>query len=728
MTRAYAYSRRPRALRRAAPAGECRGAACAACPGPRVEPLEERIALAVFTVTNTADAGPGSFRQAVRDANVGIGRADTIVFDAGVFSTPREIVVNGYPEQFGATSGPLTVVGPGSHLLTIRPGNLANPVNAKALDSFAPVLNLSGMTVTGGAANSNGGGIYLAANSNVTLDDMVFVNNVANTGGAIALANNATLTMRNCTVANNRAARGGGIYFFDGGSLVMENCTVSGNTATGASQYDASGGGIYFFGAARPAPLPPGFVDRTLLVRDSTFNNNSAFGGGGAVALDWLAGAFLLRNSTLSGNTAGSSGGGIYNVAINQPALVAVENSTITGNSAGQAAPLPNAKGGGGIAKTGAYPGAVHVTSSVVSGNTNAASPDILSAPESPVTVRYSAVGSPAGFTPGAATGSNLPYGTNPLLGPLADNGGRTRTHAPLPGSPLVNAFPAAPVPADLPFDQRGPGHPRVAGGAVDIGSVERPAEPPRVTAVFVRSPAWTADFTNGLHSRGLGDATHGYAVPGGAAQLTTVPWSGASQVSVRFSGPVTALGNHLVVTGVNVPSYAATLSGYNTATNTATWNLTPAPRNDRLALDLDGGAAGVAGAGIALDGEWADGARAFPSGDGAAGGDFRFAINVLPGDVDRANNRVNANDMGFVRSRQNRNSTEVPPAGVQPYTPFADINGDGRINAVDVGTVRARQNDVLPPLPPVPLASPAPLFGDRPLRLEEDAGSILVG
>src|SRR6476619_6710392 len=106
----------------------------------RAELLEGRTLLSTFTVSNTNDTGAGSFRQAIRDANAGGARADTIVFDPAYFSTPREILVQNYPEQFGSVSGPLTIIGPGSSLLTIRPGNIANPVNARALDSFAPEL------------------------------------------------------------------------------------------------------------------------------------------------------------------------------------------------------------------------------------------------------------------------------------------------------------------------------------------------------------------------------------------------------------------------------------------------------------------------------------------------------------------------------------------------------------------------------------------------------------
>jgi hypothetical protein len=36
------------------------------------------------------------------------------------------------------------------------------------------------------------------------------------------------------------------------------------------------------------------------------------------------------------------------------------------------------------------------------------------------------------------------------------------------------------------------------------------------------------------------------------------------------------------------------------------------------------------------LDGEWANGADAYPSGNGAAGGTLNFRINVLAGDATR--------------------------------------------------------------------------------------------
>ena len=61
---------------------------------------------------------------------------------------------------------------------------------------------------------------------------------------------------------------------------------------------------------------------------------------------------------------------------------------------------------------------------------------------------------------------------TEPLLGPLQDNGGPTFTHALLPGSPAINAGDPNFTPPPF-FDQRGPGFDRVANGRIDKGSFE---------------------------------------------------------------------------------------------------------------------------------------------------------------------------------------------------------------------------------------------------------------
>jgi hypothetical protein len=152
----------------------------------------------------------------------------------------------------------------------------------------------------------------------------------------------------------------------------------------------------------------------------------------------------------------------------------------------------------------------------------------------------------------------------------------------------------------------------------------------------------------------------------------------------------------------VNVPDYPVTGFTYNPATKTATWTLGRPLLRDRVTLTLDADATDPAGGVTArdgvtrLDGEWADGAHAFPSGDGSPGGDFTVGLNVLPGDVTR-DGKVNAYDVLQVRARQHVPTPSDPRARARTgYTVFHDLDGDGRINAADVALVRRRQAGAL--------------------------------
>ena len=94
------------------------------------------------------------------------------------------------------------------------------------------------------------------------------------------------------------------------------------------------------------------------------------------------------------------------------------------------------------------------------------------------------------------ATGDQI--NTDPMLGPLQDNGGPTFTHALLPGSPAIDAGdPSFTPPPD--FDQRGPGYPRVGNERIDIGSfeVQPPAAPTNLTATATACQEITLHWTD---------------------------------------------------------------------------------------------------------------------------------------------------------------------------------------------------------------------------------------
>jgi hypothetical protein len=180
---------------------------------------------------------------------------------------------------------------------------------------------------------------------------------------------------------------------------------------------------------------------------NSTISGNSAGTSGGGIGGGGNADLSIV-NSTVSGNSAGTSGGGIYN---NLSLYVTL--STITGNSA---------PSGGGIYNV----GSVEVSNTIL--NAGMSGENIFNEGGTVTSLGYNLSSDDGG---GYLTGPGDQINTDPLLGPLQDNGGPTLTHGLLPGSPAIDA--GDPNFTPPPFnDQRG--CPRVINGRVDIGSFER--------------------------------------------------------------------------------------------------------------------------------------------------------------------------------------------------------------------------------------------------------------
>jgi len=171
--------------------------------------------------------------------------------------------------------------------------------------------------------------------------------------------------------------------------------------------------------------------------------------------------------------------------------------------------------------------------------------------------------------------------------------------------------------------------------GEVEDHEVWIAGDAPQVVGVFVRGTAWPTAFLNHLQATGQGNDALGYFIPvGSAAQLDPLPWSNLDQVSIVFSEPVNVTMADLHIYGVNVPSYSFAAHGY-ILPNTAVWRFRTPIGADKLLIDLSDSVTDAAGS--ALDGEWTDTVSSYPSGDGSAGGNFRFLLNVLPGDADNS-------------------------------------------------------------------------------------------
>jgi hypothetical protein len=249
-------------------------------------------------------------------------------------------------------------------------------------------------------------------------------------------------------------------------TVIMSGSTVTDNTVygtpgvglSGAYTYTSAigGGGVYVMTIPRSS-----IVQSTIT--NSTISNNRALcegdcgdytvGGGGAVG-SWSPKPFTIANTTLSGNTSDVRGGGLY---LRHLGAVALVNTTITNNTA------PEGSGIADAAAKAAY--AFAIESSIVAGNhvpDGATSEEIVTVHD--ITGSHDLIASANVALPGDTLGGD------PLLAPLADNGGPTQTHALLPGSPAIDTGSNI---ANLETDQRGGDYVRVSGTAADIGAFE---------------------------------------------------------------------------------------------------------------------------------------------------------------------------------------------------------------------------------------------------------------
>ena len=142
--------------------------------------------------------------------------------------------------------------------------------------------------------------------------------------------------------------------------------------------------------------------------------------------------------------------------------MLTVTNSTISGNSA--------TGYGGGIFNTGLQRAARRWTTRQIRSSTRAVRAKTFTIYTGTVTSLGYNVSSDNGG--GYLTGAGDQINTDPLLGPLQDNGGPTYTHALLPGSPAIDAGDPNFTPPPF-FDQRGPGFDRLVNGRIDVGSFE---------------------------------------------------------------------------------------------------------------------------------------------------------------------------------------------------------------------------------------------------------------
>lgn len=439
-------------------------------------------AAATLTVTNVNDEGAGSLRQVLADAvdgdTIDFSVSGTIMLTSGqqltvdksvsiTVPSDQDLTVDGLDKTrvFYIEKGKtVTISG-----LTISHGYALNnagggvynagtlTLNDSTLSDNSAMLGGGGvftegdLTITGSTLSGNttgvteddyhGGGAVAFVFSNetygvsvhpkLTVDSSLLTGNVAPSGGGILISVDAgtgvdqeawaTVTVKNSTLSDNVATAGymslggamtisvGGDTIVSSAEVTVENCTLSNNSAT--SDYYAMGGGIAIL-----APSVPFYG--ILFLKNSTFSGNSAFatnegdgvGFGGAMYLyggtyegnenTYYSCQVFLDNCTLNGNhdTYGVSG------ILNDGGKVELKNTILANDPSG--ANLDNEGlfgSGGGI---------------IISHGYNLSSDN------------------DADFL----TEDSDQINTDPMLSPLADNGGPTLTHALLAGSPAIDA------------------------------------------------------------------------------------------------------------------------------------------------------------------------------------------------------------------------------------------------------------------------------------------------
>ena len=348
-----------------------------------------------------------------------------------------------------------------------------------------------------------------------------------NTHRCLNVSAGANIVLRNLTITQGRttaeSAIGAGILVADGGRCELQNCTLTDNHNTGQFSVGGAAGG-----------------SGVIWATNSTFSGNSSNGRGGAIYVN--GGQFRASFCTITSNTVTRSdglGGGIR--AVNNSDLLLYGN--------------------------------------IIAGNTAAGDADI-STTQPNHSDGYCIIGQHTSLLELTPTDISS---SNPMLAPLASNGGPTMTHLPLPGSPAIDRFPSDVF--SIVGDQRGASRPADgdANGTTlsDIGAVEYSV--PLLPVIYVSPTGNDANAGNtstapfrtiaNAIARAAGTATV-YLAPGAYTEHDlvisgkTIAFVGDTSVPTEITPGAnrrvfeTRSGGNLICTDLNIVGGAVTLFG----------------------------------------------------------------------------------------------------------------------------------------------------------------------
>ena len=358
--------------------------------------------------------------------------------------------------------------------------------------SGGAIVNYGSLTISQSTfednMGANGGAIFPRwAGSRTAVDHSIFRRNRTTSttdgwGGAFLLWDGAPLVIQDSLIEENSASYGGGIFNFPASSIVMTRTVLRANTA----QY---GAGIYNERAGltmndsmllgNTAVRYGGGIDNrggAVAIQGGVLNDNRvtyAEGTGGAVN-NWysynaatgqqLQGTLTMTDTTASTNDAGQRGGGIFNTGTAQLTRVTLDHNTAPRGAAifneGQleldTSTLSNNAAiyhGGAVYQAG---GTLTVLYSTIADNTAEDGSALYLDQGQRGNTKFIGVAMSGGVCEGdtlQSEGNNLENGNtcgfdqatdlpnnDPLLGPLAANGGLTRTRLPVVGSAVTDS------------------------------------------------------------------------------------------------------------------------------------------------------------------------------------------------------------------------------------------------------------------------------------------------
>jgi CSLREA domain-containing protein len=444
-----------------------------------------------------------------------------------VVSSNRTVFLSGLTIKGGVATGP-TLAGGGIHNLgnltlerVVVTGNTVAP---------APPGANGGATGGAGSVGGNGAGIYNAFGSTLTLDRTTVSGNTAGTGGAGGFGDPSSPTSPAGGRGGGGGTGGSGGGIFNVGTATLTDSTVTGNSAgaggsgaPGLVGWDGAGGQGGTGGRGGVGGDGGGIANTGTLtiVRSTIAGNRAGRGGDGASAGDGGVGGTVNKDGGPGGfgGSAGNAGqgGGVHTTI----GVTTVTNSTIANNaggaggngSAGGNGGQPGVGGAVGVPGVGGEGGDGGYGGGLLAGNTAAATLTLTHATIAGNKVGARGAGGPPGsglpgpvgdpgglgFGPGVyvnlatVSARNSIFGGNacvgelddlggntsspgtdclglprdPLLGPLANNGGPTQTMGLRAGSPAIGLVSSNCATTD----QRGVRRP--VGGRCDAGAFE---------------------------------------------------------------------------------------------------------------------------------------------------------------------------------------------------------------------------------------------------------------